>query len=86
MRSRLPRICWICEVSGRALRRQSREQRKKSLPLAANPVRVRDGAVEIRLLLGDGVFGALDLVGARGIGGAAVDCGKLGLQAHANGN
>ena len=53
-----------------ALRRQRREQRKKSLAGAAGFVGLRDGAVEVGLLLGDGVFGALDLVGAAGIGGA----------------
>ncbi len=67
-----------------ALRRQRREQREKSFAGAAVLVRLRDGAVEIGLLLGDGVFGALDLVGARRVGGALVEGGELALQPHAN--
>ena len=65
-----------------ALRRQRREQREKSLAGAAGLVRLRDGAVEVGLLLGDGVFGALDLVGVAGIGGALVEASELALQSR----
>ena len=47
-------------------------------------MRLRHGPVEIGLLLGDGVFGALDLVGAAGIGAALVEGGQLALQTAAN--
>ncbi len=67
-----------------ALRRQAENSAKKSFARAAGFVRLRDGAVEIGLLLGDGVFGAFDLVGARRVGGALVDRGKLAFKAHAN--
>ena len=43
-----------------------------------------NSAIEVGLLLGDGVFGALDLVGARRVGGALIEGGKLALQAPAN--
>ena len=67
-----------------ALRRQRREQREKSLALAAGFVGLHDGAVEVRLLLGDGVLQALDLIGTSGIGGAMVDCGELAFELHAD--
>ena len=67
-----------------ALRRQRREQGEKSLAGAAIFVRLRDGAIEVGLLFGDGVLGALDLVVAGGVAGALVEGGKLALQANAN--
>jgi hypothetical protein len=68
MRSRLPRICWICELIGPHCGDNAGEQRKKSAALAAGLVGLRDGAVEVGLLLGDRIFAALDLVGARRVG------------------
>jgi len=47
-------------------------------------VRLSDGAVEIGLLLGNGVFGASYLIGARWIAGALVQSGKLAFEAYAN--
>jgi hypothetical protein len=43
-----------------------------------------NGAVEIGLLFGDGVFGASYLIGARWIASALVQSGKLAFEAHAN--
>ncbi len=53
---------------------------KKSFAGAAGFVRLRDGAVEVGLLLGDGVVGALDLIGAGRVGGALVDRGELACR------
>jgi len=63
------------------LRHQAREQRQEALALAALLVRLRQRAVEVGLLLGDGVFAALDLVGAGRIGRTRVDGGELAFQA-----
>ena len=43
-----------------------------------------DRTIEVGLLLGDRIFGALDLVGASGVGAAQVEGGELALQANAN--
>jgi hypothetical protein len=68
-----------------ALRRQRRKQRKESLPLTAGFVGLGDGAVEIRLLFGDGVLRASDLVGTGRVRDALVDRGKLAFEPHADG-
>src|SRR6202030_2492919 len=70
-------------VDGPALWHQARKQRQEPLALAALLVRLRERAVEVGLLLGDGVFGALDLVGAGRIDRATIDSGELALQPHA---
>src|SRR6202044_4226 len=70
-------------VERAALRHQAGEQRQKPLALAALLVRLRQRAVEVGLLLGHGVFGALDLVGAGRIGRATIDGGELAFQPHA---
>ncbi len=59
-------------------------KREEALARAAGFVRLRHGAIEIGLLLGDGIFGALDLIGAAGIGRALVEGCQLALQAAAN--
>ena len=83
MWSRLPRICWICEVIGPHCGDSAENSAKKPCPAQPALCACADGAVEVGLLLGDGVFGALDLVGAAGIGRALVERGELALQAHA---
>ena len=67
------------------LRRLASEQRKKATALAAPSFRLRQQAIEIRLLFGDSVFAAPDLVGARGITAAAGEDRQLTFEADANG-
>ena len=67
-----------------ALRRPSGEQGKKSATLAAKLSRLRQDAIEFPLLLGNRVFIAPHLVGARGIGRAAVKRGELRFVPHAD--
>ena len=68
-----------------ALRRLSGEQRKEAAAFAALLVRLHQQAVEVGLLFGDRILVALDLVGPRRIGGAAVDHRQLALEPHAGG-
>ena len=67
-----------------ALRGERREKCEKSLTSAAGFVGLRDGAIEIGLLLGNGVLGALDLFGAYWIRGALGQGGKLAFKPHTN--
>ena len=57
---------------------------KKSRAGAAGLVRLRGGAIDVGLLLGDCVFGLPDLLGAGGIGAATVEGGELAFELHTN--
>ena len=80
MRSRLSRICWICALSGWHSGDWPVNSAKNPPPSQPRLFDCGPAAVEIGLLLGDGVFGVLDLVGAGGIAGAAVDARPAGLR------
>ena len=47
-------------------------------------MRLRDGAIEIGLLFGDGVFATLNLFRANWVGGALSNGGKLAFEPHAD--
>src|SRR5262249_59127283 len=68
-------------VERAALRRLSAEQGKKAAPLATQALRLLAQAVELGLLLGRGVFVALDLVRLCRIDpGTAIDRGELAFE------
>ena len=63
-----------------ALRRQRREKCEKPFTGAAGLVRLCDRPVQVGLLLGDGVFGTFDLIGAGRIGGALIERSELAFE------
>ena len=67
-----------------ALRRLPGEQGEEAAAFAAGAFGLRQRAVEVGLLFGDRIFVMLDLIGARGIGAAAVDHGELPFEPHAH--
>jgi hypothetical protein len=66
------------------LRLAAAEQREERVLVAAHPPRRRRLAVELVLLACGGILELADLLGAAGIGRAAVKCLKLGFEAGAD--
>ncbi|HVI63431.1 MAG TPA: hypothetical protein VM910_12725, partial [Bradyrhizobium sp.] len=67
-----------------ALRGERREKCEESLAGAATFVGLCNGAIEVGLLFGNGVLGALDLFGAHRVDGALGQGGKLAFKPYAN--
>ena len=57
---------------------------QKTLAGAAGFMRFLDGAIEIGLLFGNGIFAASDLLGAHWIGGALGHSGELAFEPDAD--